>query len=523
MTTSVKTPSSSSRPFPTGGLVILAVAVFTSVTAEMIPTGLLPEMSTELGVTESQIGFLVTFFALAVVLTSVPLVSLTRRFSRHSLVVVVLLVVSAAALFSALAPDYGWLAVARILGGVAHGLFWAVVGAYSGHLVAKEQVGRAVAIITSGGTLAIVFGVPLATVVGQAFGWRAPFVVVAVLGLCSAVLILRFLPRVSVEAAPSRRAGRSPGAERAPRDATIGGVVLICITTATIMVGHYALYTYIAPFLTTQVGIPADRIGAVLFVYGAGGAVGLLLVGLLFSRRPMLGIVIGVAATVVAVAALAFLSGSVALSISALVVWGVAFGMLPSLLQSRLLHVASAQVRDTAVAFFSSSFNIGIATGAVIGGFLLSNYGLMALPVGDLVLLLASLVLLFGSVVASHRRRARARVGAAGAAGAAGVAGGERGVAADAASGAARTDDLHVEAMAGAELAGAQLFEGQVLEGRLLEGQVREGQSVEGQVRGCKPLEGHAPDGHAPDGHAFGSNDTETELVGPKRPVDGSL
>jgi DHA1 family inner membrane transport protein len=339
-------------------------------------------------------------------------VAVTRRFSRHGLIVAVLIVVSLASLFSALSPSYEWLVAARILGGIAHGLFWAVVGAYSGHLVAKEHIGRAVAIITSGGTLAFVLGVPIATVVGQNFGWRVPFVAVSVLGVCAAVLILKFLPRVSTperSKKDARPGDARPAAEARRRrsDAGLGGVILICVTTAVIMVGHYALYTYISPFLTTQLGIAPEHIGAVLFANGAGGAVGLVLVALLFSRRPMLGIVVGVLVTGVVVTVLAVESGNVGLSIAAIVVWGVSFGLLPSLLQARLLHVASARIRDTAVAFFSTSFNVGIAAGAVLGGVLLSSWGLSSLPFAYLALLSVAAVLLVGSVLIAHRRRGR--------------------------------------------------------------------------------------------------------------------
>ncbi|GGF19753.1 MFS transporter [Subtercola lobariae] len=441
MTTFVKSSSPVSARFPYARLFILAIAVFISVTAEMMPTGLLPQMSAELGVSEAQIGLLVTFFALSVVVTSVPLVALTRRFSRHRLIVAVLFVVSIASLCSALSPSYEWLVGARILGGIAHGLFWAVVGAYSGHLVAKEHIGRAVAIITSGGTLAFVFGVPLATVVGQNFGWRVPFAAVSGLGVVAALLILKFLPRVHAPA-PVKRDARSAAASGARRSATeprasarrrvspgersatgLGGVVLICVTTAVIMVGHYALYTYITPFLTTQVGIAPDHIGAVLFANGLGGAVGLVLVAVVFGRRPMLGIVLAVLVTGGVITVLAFFSGNVVVSVVAMVIWGASFGLLPSLLQARLLHVAAASIRDTAVAFFSTSFNVGIAAGAVLGGVLLSNLGLSSLPFAYLVVLAVSAVLLLGSVLMAHRRRGLVSGGAVDSGGAVGSVG----------------------------------------------------------------------------------------------------
>jgi DHA1 family inner membrane transport protein len=478
VTTSVKTSSSISHRFPYGGLFILSVAVFISVTAEMMPTGLLPQMSSELGVSEAQIGLLVTFFALSVVVTSVPLVSLTRRFSRHGLIVAVLIVVSLASLLSALSPSYEWLVAARILGGIAHGLFWAVVGAYSGHLVAKEHIGRAVAIITSGGTLAFVLGVPLATVVGQSFGWRVPFAAVSVLGVCAAVLILKFLPRVSTPEHTKKDARSASEPRRRRSDAGLGAVVLVCVTTAVIMVGHYALYTYITPFLTTRLGIAPEHVGAVLFANGAGGAVGLALVALLFGRRPMLGIVLGVLVTGVVVSVLAVFSANTGLSIAAIIIWGMSFGLLPSLLQARLLHVASARIRDTAVAFFSTSFNVGIAAGAVLGGALLSSRGLSSLPFANLALLSVAAVLLLGSVLSAHRRRGRMF---------------------------GPTADEEVVGVA----VGAAAVTGESIEGGAGTSARREGEVVMGAV--------------VESDQAWGSKTTVTDAVGPNQPVDGSV
>ncbi|QWT25177.1 MFS transporter [Subtercola sp. PAMC28395] len=379
-----------------------------SVTAEMVPTGLLPEMSAELGVTPSQIGLLVTLFALAVVATSVPLAALTRRFARHSLIVVVLLAVSATSILAAVAPSYEFLAVARVLGGMAHGLFWAVVGAYSGHLVPKRHLGRAVAITTGGGTLAFVLGVPLATVIGQSFGWRVPFAAIAVLAVCASVLIFMKLPRVP---SPAARAldDRTTGSPRLARfDPSIPGVVMVCITVAVIMVGHYAIYTFITPYLVNQLHVAPGSIGALLFLYGAAGAIGLLLAGFVFGRRPSLGLAVGITVTAIAVAVMAVFSENAVVAIVAFALWGAAFGLIPPLMQVRLLHTAAPHIRDTANAFFSSSFNVGIAVGALFGGMLLPGFGVESLPYAYLALLFVGGGLLALAIVSARRRRLEA-------------------------------------------------------------------------------------------------------------------
>ncbi|WP_237280466.1 MFS transporter [Subtercola vilae] len=410
MTTTVKAPARSSAAptaarFPLGGLAVLATAVFMAVTAEVLPTGLLPEMSADLHASESQIGLLVTYFAVAVVCSAVPLVAVTRRFPRHTLIVGVLLVVAITSILSAVAPDYTFLAVVRVLGGMAHGLFWAVVGTYSVHLVPKHQIGRAVAITSGGGTAAFVLGVPLGTMLGQAFTWRVPFAVIGVLALFAALLILKKLPRVSpAERERSRRGGVVSGAvldapptlaaHRGRFDATVPAVALLCLVVATLIVGQNTLYTYITPFMISSMGVPASSVGLLLFVYGVAGALGLVLAGVVFSRRPTLGVAVGLVCTAVSVTVLTLFTSNIVVSVVAFAVWGASFGLIPSLMQARLLHIASPAIRDTANAFYSTSFNVGIAGGAFLGGILLNGAGLGALPVTYLVLMVVAGVLL---------------------------------------------------------------------------------------------------------------------------------
>lgn len=371
------------KTFPWGGLIVLACAVFLSVTAEMIPTGLLPEMSSSLGVSESQTGLLISFFAFAVVLTSVPLTLLFRRVPRHVLLMIVLVGIAASSVVGGLAPNFEVLVGARIVGGMAHGVFWGVVGAYSAHLVPKEQIGRAVAITTGGGTLAFVLGVPLATTVGHALGWRAPFLGIGMLALLGAVLIWFLLPRVdhrahlevNTDTAAIRAARR-----RGPLDPTIPVVALICILVAVIMIGNYAFYTYIAPFMIGEMGVPEGQVGLLLLVYGLAGAIGVGTAGILFGRRPSTGLLIALGATGLAVVTLAVFAANPVLAIGAFFVWGVAFGVIPTLLPTQLMHAASPAIRDSASAFYSTAFNAGIGLGALVGGFFLDSFGLTSLP-----------------------------------------------------------------------------------------------------------------------------------------------
>ena len=139
-----------SKSFPWVALIVIAATIFVSVTSEFLPTGILPDIAAELDVSESKVGFLVTIFAGTVVVSAAPLAILTRRYSRKSLVIVVMVLFLLSNVAAGVAPTYELLAAARVLGGLAHGLFWAIMGAYAAHLVPKKQLGRAVAITSSG-------------------------------------------------------------------------------------------------------------------------------------------------------------------------------------------------------------------------------------------------------------------------------------------------------------------------------------------------------------------------------------
>jgi DHA1 family inner membrane transport protein len=378
------------KPFPYLALFTVALAIFLSVTIEMLPTGLLSYMSSELGVTESLIGLTVSVFAFTVVLTSAPLAHLTRRVDRHRLVIIVLLVLVVSTVMTALSPNYTVLVVSRIIGGVAHGIFWTVIGAYSAYLVPKEQIGRAVSISLGGGSLAFVLGVPLGTALGQAIGWRASFGVLAALALIGTFFVWKLLPKVSmhemtasiptVSTATGNIAALTDASAAPRREQSTLAVVFVCIITAVTMIGQYTFYTYVEPFLTRQMGLDSIAVGPALFGYGATGVLALVIVAVVFSSRPRTGLMIALVVLFTSVAVLGTWAAVFPVAIVAFLFWGLSMGMLPPLLQTRVLHAAPARIRDTSSAFYTTAFNIGIGGGALVGSIALGQFGLGSLP-----------------------------------------------------------------------------------------------------------------------------------------------
>jgi len=393
-------PKSVAHPFPLVGLLTLSALVFTSVTSEFLPTGLLPDIASELGVTESQVGILVTVFAGTVVLTAAPLAVLTRQYSRKSIVIVVMLVFVLGNVLAALAPNYTVLLIARVIGGLAHGLFWAVVAAYAAHLVPKHQLGRAVAIVSGGGTAAFVMGVPLGTALGHAVGWRLAFGVIAAVILVLTLLTITLLP--AVKHGENLATGEIPLPLR--KDRSIPGVVVTCVVVVVVLLGHNLLYTYIAPFLIGPAALDPSAVAGVLLLYGGAGAIGLVMAGILSDKAPRAGLFGGIMLVGASVTVIGLSTQVQWLLLAAIGVWGMAFGALPAMLQTRMLHVASVRIRDVASAYLTTAFNIGIGGGALVGGILLDRYGVGSLPWFDLGVTALALVVVVATDIWLRRR-----------------------------------------------------------------------------------------------------------------------
>lgn len=384
--------------FPWVGMLALAAAAFLAVTSEALPTGLLPELADGLQCSTPAAGLLVSFYALTVVVATTPLAMLTRRIPRRPLLIAVIVMIGLSSVLLALSPNYAVAVVARITGGMAHGVFWAVSGGYVGRIATSSQLGRAVAITAGGVSLAFIFGVPLATILGHAVGWRIAFAVVGCLLVAGAAVVGALLPRVDTEGAtagiPTLTGGIRIGASGTKRraDKSVRPAIVVCVLTGLITLGYFTLNAYIAPFIADAMGFGTGAVGPLLFVGGVMGAISVVLVGTRFGRTPNRSAVLGLVLTAVAVAVLAAVPGIPVVAIGAFALWSIAFGCLPPLLQTALLTAASARFRDTASALYTTAFNLGIGGGGAVGGAVYAVGGVYALPWAALAILVVAIV-----------------------------------------------------------------------------------------------------------------------------------
>ncbi|MFI1379901.1 MFS transporter [Embleya sp. NPDC020886] len=382
--------STASEPrWPLGGLLTLSAAVFVALTTEMLPSGLLPTTARDLGVSEVAAGFLVSAFAYAMALGAIPLTAATRRRPRRSLMIGTLVgfvVVNAA---TAISGSYPLTLVARAVGGLLAGVFWSTAAAYAVRMVAPDRVGRAVAIVFAGQAAALTIGIPLGTAVGTAVGWRTAFAGLAVSALLLAVLAARTLPALPGDRSIAR--ARVIDVLRTP------GVVVVAGTTTVVMLGHFAAYSYIVRLLE-RAGLGESTVGWVLLAYGAAGAVGVGAAAASVDRRPRGALLTTLGVLTAGVLALALAGRHTVAAVAAVAAWGLAFGALPTLLHAAVVRAAPA-TPEVADAVLNSGFNIGIGTGAIVGGRILATVGIAAVPWIALALILAGT----GVAVAARR------------------------------------------------------------------------------------------------------------------------
>jgi MFS transporter, DHA1 family, inner membrane transport protein len=394
----LKVSSVERATFPLFKLLVITGAIFVSVSSEFLPTGILPEIASDLTVSESQVGLLVTIFAFTVALTATPLTALTTRFSRKPLMITTLAMFAAANVLAAIAPSYEFLIAVRIAAGLAHGVFWAVAGPYAARLVAPNQLNRAISITNAGGTFAFILGIPFGTAIGHALGWRLAFGVMAGIVVIFTVLVLLFLPDVE------HRVPLTTGEIGIPayRDKSIPAVLIACLVCVVVILGQNIYSTYQVLWLTRVGEIDPSAVGFMLLILGICGAIGLTLAGWLGDLYPRIAFWGLLASTAVFLVGMWVFQSTPVVVIIAVIGWGISFGGLPALLQGRVISIASHRVRDLSSSALTTAFNIAIGGGALIGGVLLDTFGVGVLPLADAVLAVLGLGLL---IVTDLRRR----------------------------------------------------------------------------------------------------------------------
>ncbi|MFJ5947253.1 MFS transporter [Streptomyces noursei] len=345
-----------------GRLAVLAVTlgIFTIVTTEILPIGLLTRIGADFGVSDGTAGLMMTLPGFLAACAAPTVTVATARFDRRLMLCGLVALLALANFTAAAAPVYWLVLLSRVLVGVVIGGFWSIGVGLAERLVPAASAGRATAVIFSAVPLGSVIGVPAGTFLGDLAGWRTACAAVGGLAVGVWVLTALVLPPL-----PAVRA-TSPALLRA----TLRGVHtrFALLMTFLVVLAHFGAYTYVTPFLERTTHLTtAATVTLFLLVYGVAGVVGNFAGGAVVARRPRT--VFGTAAALLALATLLLpvLGREPVGALALLVVWGVAYGAVPVASQTWFAKAAPG-APEAASVLFTASFQATLSLGALAGG-----------------------------------------------------------------------------------------------------------------------------------------------------------
>ena len=368
-------------------LFALTLSAFAIGTTEFVIVGLVPTIAQDLSVSLPSAGLLVSLYALGVAVGAPVLTALTGRWKRKTVLLTIMALFVLGNLLAWVAPGYESLITARILTGLAHGVFFSIGSTIATGLVSKEKEASAIAIMFTGLTVALVTGVPLGTWIGQNFGWRATFMVVAALGLIALIGSALLVPKNLKQSAPAKISQQLKVLTQ-PR------LLLVYGMTAVGYGGTFVAFTFLVPILEQVSGFESSSIGLIMLVYGVSVAIGNIWGGRLADRMgPVKALHIIFTALALVLLAFTFTAVNPVSSVLTVLIWGAfAFGNVPGL-QVYVVQLAekyTPEAVDVASGLNIAAFNVGIALGSILGGVIIESMTLLDLPwIGALIVLMA--------------------------------------------------------------------------------------------------------------------------------------
>lgn len=389
-TTNTSTPSAAGPIAPAWGAVIsMTLGVFGLVTAEFLPASLLTPMANDLGINEALAGQAVSATAIVAMITCLLIATLTRRFDRRHVLLGFSILLIISNILVAIAPNLSFLLMGRVLLGIALGGFWTMAAAVVMRLVPEYLVPRALSILFSGVSIATVFAAPLGSFLGDMIGWRNIFLLTGGLGVV--VLIAQFatLPRL----APVGHASLRTLFDVMMRPRMRFGLVL----TMLIFTGHFAMFTYVRPFLENVTGVAISGVSGILLGFGIANFLGTYLAGALIERNlkrtlSIMPIIMGFAGL-----SLATFQGSSTIGDSILIaIWGMAFAAMPVGWSTWITRTVPDEA-ESGGGLLVAAIQLAIALGAALGGAIYTASGALGVfGLSGCLLLVAGAVVLLG-------------------------------------------------------------------------------------------------------------------------------
>ena len=341
-------------------LIGITICVFIFNMSEFMPIGLLTDIATDFSVSESTAGMIISIYAWAVAILSLPIMLLLRKMEYRRMLLMCVGLFAFFQVLSGISSNYWMLVVSRLGVAVAHSVFWSIASPLAVKVVAPELQKLAISMVAAGTSIAMIAGLPLGRIIGLAMGWRMSFVTIAVVSVMALVLLIVVFPKV--ENPGTFTLGRLPGLFR------IKVLVGIYVVVAVFVTGYYTGYSYIEPFMMQIAGLSESMTTVALTVFGLAGIVGSMVFTKYYDRSRFGFIILALGGLCTCLFVLRISATAMIAVMVVCALWGFFATMFNVSFQNEAIRASPSDATAIAMSMFSGIYNVGIAMGSLIGG-----------------------------------------------------------------------------------------------------------------------------------------------------------